>query len=888
MSDQPSITTTSGGVNINGDTANIGGDVVGRDKIVQITQAAPTPTLRATPPRPPDHFTGREADLEKFTRLLTEGKNVAITALHGLGGIGKTSLAQKLAEQLGLGDREGRPYFPGGVLWWTLGPNPDVIPALDVWARHADPHADLTALPTAEARAEAVRPMLAKLGKMCVIIDDVWDAPSFNVLKSAVPAGCPLLMTTRDADLAKTLRCRVERIDALSDDEAVDLLVNLLGPLDGNADAACDIAHLTGGLPLALELIAGLADSPDDLPALAQRLKDKSPLDVLKRGTTREQSIETCFTLSYEHLDTELQWRFAALGVFALAPFGRDAIAAVWDEEDDAVDQSISQLVRRSLLSKVDGAAVYRQHALLHDYALKLLKAENYPHPNPPPSNKSSSTVEGTSAPSPVRGSSSTDESATSDQRTGEGREGGFLFHARHADYYRTFAKTQDWRAIEHAFDQIEHGWQWVQQHAPERIIEYVSTIRDFLENRGRQIERLNLLNAGLAQARKAKDRANEGTLLNDIGRVYKDVGEPSQALDYFQQSSAVYRELGNRNFEATTLNNIGSVYADLGQKDKALGTFQQALAIWRNAKHGDRSGEGTTLNNIGSIYADLGQKDKALDIYQQALAISREVDNRSGEGTTLSSIGSIYADLGQKDKALDIFQQALAISREVGNRSGEGTTLSSIGSIYADLDQKDKALDFYRQALAIKREVGDRSGQGTNLNNIGEVCRTSGQLQEALDTFQQVLIINREIGLRAHEAGTLNNIGLIYDARGQMDEALDTYQQALAISREVGDRPGEGTTLNNISMVYYALGQYEKAIEYFDQTATIVREVGDRWHEPTLLGNIGMLLNAMGRTTEAVTYLEQCVAQMTELGHPNLEANRAELERVRAKLATS
>ena len=169
------------------------------------------------------------------------GKNVAITALHGMGGIGKTSLAQKLAEQIAA-------QFPGGVLWWTLGPNPDVITALDVWARHADPHADLTALPTAEARAEVVRPMLARLGKLCVIIDDVWDAESFNVLRSAVPAGCPLLMTTRDADLAKTLRCRVERIDALSDDEAVDLLVKLLGPLDGNEDAACDIAHLTEGL----------------------------------------------------------------------------------------------------------------------------------------------------------------------------------------------------------------------------------------------------------------------------------------------------------------------------------------------------------------------------------------------------------------------------------------------------------------------------------------------------------------------------------------------------------------------------------------------------------------------------------------------------------------
>jgi tetratricopeptide (TPR) repeat protein len=756
---------TSGGVNISGGTTNIYGDVTGRDKLTS-GAAATTPTLRATPPAPPAHFTGREADLDRFTRLLTSGQHVAITALHGMGGIGKTSLALKLAEQIGRAESETRPYFPGGVLWWSLGPNPDVITALDVWARHADPRADLTALPTAEARAEIVRPMLANLGKLCVIIDDVWDADSFNVLRSAVPAGCSLLMTTRDADLAKSLRCRVERIDALSDDEAVALLEKLLGPLNEHADAACDIAHLTDGLPLALELIAGLADSPADLPSLAQRLKDKSPVEVLKRGTTREQSIEMCFTLSYDHLDADLRQRFYALGVFALAPFDRDAIAAVWAEDGEVVDQSISQLVRRSLLSRVilsretaknpdatdetlrsaptahaqrDTFAEYTQHALLHDYALKLLKAETKPSPG------------AARPPSPSEG-----EAAR--QRVGEG-----TYAARHADYYRRFAETQDWREIEHTFDQIEHGWQWVQANATDQILDYVFAVQRFLDTRGRKLELLNWYQIGLAQARTIKDRENEGTL----------------------------------------------------------------------------------LNNLGSVYDDLGQKDKALDFYQHALGIRREVGDRSGEGATLNNLGRVYDALGQKDKALDFYQQALGVRREVGDRSGEGTTLNNLGLVYYALGQKDKALDFYQQALGICREVGDRSGEGT----------------------------------------TLNNLGRVYNTLGQPDTALDYYGQALAIHREVGNRPMEGTTLNNLGSVYDALGEADKALDYLQQALAIQREVGNRWMESVTLFNIGMVLDAMGRTAEAISYLEQNVALDEAIGHPDLESDRAELERVRKKL---
>jgi hypothetical protein len=126
---------------------------------------------------------------------IKESRSVVV---YGLQRIGKTSLAQKLAERV-------RDNFPGGVLWWSLGPHPDVFTALDVWARHADPRADLSALPTVEARAEVVRSMLARLDKLCVMIDDVWDEASALALMSAVPPGCPILITTRDATRQKSL-----------------------------------------------------------------------------------------------------------------------------------------------------------------------------------------------------------------------------------------------------------------------------------------------------------------------------------------------------------------------------------------------------------------------------------------------------------------------------------------------------------------------------------------------------------------------------------------------------------------------------------------------------------------------------------------------------------
>lgn len=683
------ISHRSGGVNLSSNQTDIGGDVTGRDKI--ITQHI-TPTLHATPPRPPDHFTGREADLEKFSRLLTTGQNAAITALHGMGGIGKTALALKLAEQIAA-------QFPGGVLWWGLGPEPNVITALDVWARHADPRADLTALPTAEARAEAVRPMLARLGKLCVMLDDVWDAQSARVLRAALPSDSVVLITTRNAQVAGALGYHVERIERLTPAECLELLSKLYAPqsLSPYHSAAQDIVAIIDGLPLALKLIRGLADTPARLPRVVEKLRRKPLLDILKlpEDEGREASLEWCLALSYaERLDADMQRRFRALGAFARAPYNRAAISAVWDDADaEAVTDAIEYLVQRNLLEEDEAAQEYSQHALLRAYAVALLDKENEHH---------------TAA-------------------------------ARHADYYRTFAKTQDWRATEHAFDQIEHGWQWVQTHAREQIIDYVLAVRVFFNLRGRLFEHMEWQNTALTQAHAANDRKNEGMLLNNIGDVHDNFGQRDEALDFYGQALATLQEVGNHSGIVALNYNIGQVYHRYGQWQEALYHFQQALATFREMDN--RSMKGMTLYNIGKVYDDLGQKNKAPDFYQQVLAIDREVGVRWDESIILFNIGKVYDDLGQKDKALDFYQQALAIDWD------ESIILFNIGKVYDDLDQKDKALDFYKLALAIDRKVDDRWDESSTLSNIGVLLDKMGRTTEAVTYLEQCVALDEAIG---------------------------------------------------------------------------------------------------------------------------------------------
>src|SRR5262249_48423545 len=174
----------------------------------------------------------------------------------------------------------------------------------------------------------------------------------------------------------------------------------------------------------------------------------------------------------------------------------------------------------------------------------------------------------------------------------------------------------------------------------------------------------------------------------------------------------------------------------------------------------------------------------------------------------------------------------------------------------------------------------------GTTLLYAGRAKRVLGDPDGALDDYQQALPIYRQVGDRAGEAATLNNIGGVYDQRGDSENALHHYQQALPIRRQVGDRAGEATTLNNIAMVYYRRGDGENALHRYQQALPIARQVGDRAGEAVTRYNIAIQLRAGGRLPEAVAELEIVVALDRAVHHPDLDADTAVLQQVRAELA--
>jgi predicted ATPase len=277
----------------------IDGDNVVRDKIINIhppsRSAATTLTQAHEIPPPPADFTGREDELRELLTAIEAG-GVNISGLQGMGGVGKTALALKLAELL-------KPCYPDAQFFLDLkGASTQPLTVAEALAHVVRGYHPTAKLPDSESELRGLYLSVLDGQRAVLLMDNAANAEQVEPL--IPPVGCLLLVTSRQHFTVPGLATK--NLDTLSAADARELLLTIAPRIGAYAD---EIATLCGHLPLAVRLAAASIVKYRNLPPAdyVRRLRDQQQ---------RLQLIDASLSLSYELLSEELRERWRWLAVF--------------------------------------------------------------------------------------------------------------------------------------------------------------------------------------------------------------------------------------------------------------------------------------------------------------------------------------------------------------------------------------------------------------------------------------------------------------------------------------------------------------------------------------------------------------------------------------------
>jgi hypothetical protein len=334
--------------------------------------------------RLPETFIERPDALKsvKEKLLVEDDRTLVVSAIAGLGGLGKSVLAMALVL-----DAEVQARFTDGILWVTLGQNPNLQTMLGDWIRELDKSRESYSVTSLKSASQYLESLLEER-QMLLVVDDAWNAAHIEWFRVG-GASCRMLVTTRTAFIPGAERYS---LDLMSPEESVALMRGELGKqwIAAMEKPAREFAKLLGYLPLALKLMAVQVVRGRKWEMLkkaflreAERLRSLDhpgvKLEKLSEDERRDYSLRSCFGLSLQWLEPELLERFVWLGLLPEDAIIQQKMAmTLWKVEDWEAEAALLSLYESSLLiaglETLEGEATYQIHDLLHLIAQELIE----------------------------------------------------------------------------------------------------------------------------------------------------------------------------------------------------------------------------------------------------------------------------------------------------------------------------------------------------------------------------------------------------------------------------------------------------------------------------------------------------------------------------------
>ncbi|ROQ81989.1 DNA-binding SARP family transcriptional activator [Streptomyces sp. CEV 2-1] len=696
----------------------------------ELARPADDPTPAAAPVRPaqlpatvPD-FTGRASFVRELgDRIATaEGSVMAVSALAGIGGVGKTTLAVHVAHQ-------ARKHFPDGQLYVDL---------QGAGSRAAEPEtvlgAFLRALGTADSaipesldeRAALYRSTLDGR-RILILLDNAHDAAQIRPLLPGT-TGCAALVTSR-VRMVDLAGAHLVDLDVMSPEEALQLFTRIVGEerINSERKAALDVVAACGFLPLAIRIAASRLASRRTwtVSVLAAKLADeRRRLDELQAG---DLAVKATFELGYGQLEPAQARAFRLLGLADGPDISLAAAAALLNLEAHAAEDLLEALVDTSL---VESAAPgrYRYHDLVRLYARSCAERDEQP---------------------PVE------------------RE---LALSRLLDFYLATAagvyalERPGDRTVNH-LERTEHPGLSFTDH-------------------GRALDWLYAEANPLLACVRQSITATTIRRAVDLLLASKDLAESGANSRQFESVATIVRDAatvtGDARSEARARTTLAQVHSTAGRFDQAEDEARQAMVlassiddIWTHCN---------APNELGIIAGYRNRLDEAEVLLQQTITAFRADTNQAGEASALCNLSRVHLAIGRTASAVELAGQGIDLYARLGLTLRLANGRYALGLALTRAGRQNEAEGRLSEALTVFRESRQRLWEGMTLFRLAEVHLAAQRPARAAAFSEQALTVLLHIGGEWRRANVLTVLGQALDGIGQADRASVCWREALAV----------------------------------------------------------------------------------------------------------
>ncbi len=389
----------------------------------------------------------------------------------------------------------------------------------------------------------------------------------------------------------------------------------------------------------------------------------------------------------------------------------------------------------------------------------------------------------------------------------------------------------------------------------PKRNAELLFVRGQLLDELGDERSALDDFDQSLALLGKEGDREKRALVMETIAKVQGRFKKWSESLRGHEDALRLYERSDDKSGQIREWMNIGSVQRRKGDFGKARSAYSKALSLASSIE--DRSAEAACLNNIGLLDRDEGRLREAEGRLKESVRLARTMKDYSGEAMGLENLAELYRAELRSGEMVELLLQSSEAFRQAGDLHEAKRVQAVCAEALRDQGRMDEAIALSEKALNrqdLRRRQGlFRSGPVYDSGDLSlsaaliDFHRASKDAKKAQKELGRFTLMAESTGDRAMIARGKLLQALIYEDADLLANASKQLSEAEAILRGVRDIDGLVAVLMRAGAVEEKRGDFDAARKRFLEAAHQAEQAGNDYAHHLATDRIEALKRAEG-----------------------------------------
>lgn len=188
------------------------------------------------------------------------------------------------------------------------------------------------------------------------------------------------------------------------------------------------------------------------------------------------------------------------------------------------------------------------------------------------------------------------------------------------------------------------------------------------------------------------------------LGTLDWRVGQLDAARKELETSCSTFSAFRDRRRESIAVGNLGLIYRQMGDPNQALACYRQAMQI--QEEMGDVYNLYMAYNNLGDFYRRLEDYDQMAQHYEKLARLAQDTDHKPMLSTAFAGLADASLAMGNPQQALQYAQDAEQMAQDTDSSVDLGVSYRALGQAWLALGEMAQAQTWFERSIPLLEEA--------------------------------------------------------------------------------------------------------------------------------------------------------------------------------------